>query len=82
MCFVDGIVKYMRARAGPSAQKLESVALAEKFFSKELESGIVAFFKEGDNKNEFLQVADSMHEDFRFGYTLDADVKKKYGQEE
>ena len=64
-----GIVKYMKAQVGPSAQELTSVAAFEDFTSKD-DVAVVGFFeKETDLKGAFLKLADKLREKVRFGLT-------------
>lgn len=75
----DGIIKYMRSKAGPSSKVLKSVADAKKFVDND-EHVIVGFFKESDSDvaKQFQKTADALNEDFRFAYSTDADVLKEY----
>lgn len=79
----DGIVKYMKSRAGPASKELTSVADTEKFLNNN-EHSIVGFFKSGDSKlaGEFKKAADQLSEKYRFAQTTNADVLAKYGYEE
>lgn len=79
----DGIVKFMRTKAGPSAKELKSVAAAEKFLNND-EHSVVGFFKSADSTlaNEFKKVADQMSEEFRFAYSSDPEVLAKYAHED
>lgn len=79
----DGIVKYMRTKAGPASKELTSVAAAEKFLDN-FEHSIVGFFKSADSAfaAEFKKVADQLAEEYRFAYTSDPEVLAKYGHEE
>ena len=76
----------MRSKAGPSAKKLDSVAVAEKFLGNEAEHAIVGYFSDDNIQsgplNEFMQVADALNEDFRFAHSSEADVMAKYEQKE
>ena len=64
----DGIIKYMRTKAGPVSKELKTVAEAEKFLSHN-EHSIVGFFTniEGNAAKDFLKVADQLAESYRFG---------------
>jgi len=79
----DGIVKYMRTKAGPTLKELNSVEDAEKFLSHS-EHSIVGFFSKSSNKltAEFRKVADSLAENYRFAISTNADVLAKYGHED
>lgn len=79
----DGIVKYMRTRAGPSSKELNTVEEAEKFLANS-EHSIVGFFsKSGSSlESEFKKVADQLSEKYRFAQTSNAAVLKKYGHED
>ena len=79
----DGIIKYMRTKAGPSSKNLENVAMAEKFLSNS-EHSIVGFFKKSDSAflTEFKKLADQLAENYRFAYSSNPDVLAKYGHEE
>jgi len=70
----DGIVKYMRGQAGPSAKEINSVKELEKFVSND-EYSIVGFFqKDSKLKDAFMKVADSERENYRFAFTTDNSV--------
>lgn len=79
----DGIIKYMRTKAGPSSKNLENVAMAEKFLSNS-EHSIVGFFKKSDSAflTEFKKLADQLAENYRFAYSSNPDVLAKYGHED
>ena len=64
----DGIIKYMRTKAGPVSKELKTVAEAEKFIANN-EHSIVGFFKnlEGSVAKDFLKEADQLAESSRFG---------------
>lgn len=67
----DGIVKYMRTKAGPVSKELTTLADAEKFLSNS-EHSVVGFFKNLDSSlaKDFLKVADQLAESYRFGMFL------------
>lgn len=77
----DGIVKYMRSKAGPSSKNLETMADAEKYFGNQNDAAIVGYFSDGSGtaSKEFSRVADALNEDFRFAHTSATDVVEKYG---
>lgn len=76
----DGIVKYMRSKAGPSSKALTSLKDVEKFVSGE-DHAIVGFFKSSDSAlyQQFLKLADSHSNDYRFAHTFDSASLEKYG---
>jgi protein disulfide isomerase family A protein 3 len=78
----DGIVKYMRGKAGPSSRPLDSVAAATKFTTS-LDAGIVGFFPEADTDlhKDFMKAAGAMSDDHRFAHTTDEAVLKEFGIE-
>lgn len=79
----DGIVKYMKSRAGPTAKELTTVAEAEKFLANSEHSVVGFFSKSGSSlEAEFKKVADQLSEKYRFAYTSNADILKKYGHED
>jgi len=75
----DGIVKYMRSKAGPASKDLKSLEDAEKFIGGD-EHVVVGFFSsEGsDLQKQFQKVADSLSEDFKFGHSTNSEVLDKY----
>uniref|UniRef100_A0AC34PWC8 Protein disulfide-isomerase n=1 Tax=Panagrolaimus sp. JU765 TaxID=591449 RepID=A0AC34PWC8_9BILA len=75
----EGIVKYLRGQAGPSAKDLESVAEFEKFVDNEDVSVLGFFESDSKLKDSFLKVADTERDRFRFGYSQNAEVLKKTG---
>lgn len=75
----EGIVKFMRGQAGPSAKELKSVADFEKFINED-DQAVVGFFEsESKLKDSFHKVADTERDRFRFAYTSNAEVLKKAG---
>ncbi|VDL74953.1 unnamed protein product [Nippostrongylus brasiliensis] len=75
----EGIVKYMRGQAGPSAKELKTVEEYKKFVDGD-ENAVVGFFEsESKLKDSFLKVADTERDRFQFGYTSDAAVLKLAG---
>lgn len=79
----DGIVKYMRTKAGPVSKELNSVEEAEKFLSNK-DHSVVGFFKSGESAlaAEFKKVADQLAEKYRFAHTSNPDVLAKYNHED
>lgn len=75
----DGIVKYMRSKAGPSSKNIESTDVMEKFLNTQ-DVTFVGFFESEDVqiRQIFAKLADAMSEDFRFGHTLEKTVLDKY----
>ena len=75
----DGIIKYMRGQAGPSAKEIKTVAEFEKFVNSD-DSAVLGFFEtESKLKDSFFKVADTERDRFRFGYSTNKDVLKKAG---
>lgn len=76
----DGIVKFMKSKAGPSAKTLASVADAEKFLSGS-EYAVVGFFEsmDSDLAKALKSVADALSEDTPFAITTESAVREKYG---
>jgi len=79
----DGIIKYMRTKAGPTSKELNTVEEAEKFLSNN-EHSIVGFFKLASSglATEFKKVADQLAENYRFAFSSNADVLAKYNHED
>lgn len=76
----DGIVKYMKSKAGPSSKLLDTVAVAEKFLDNS-EHSVIGFFEDADSSlnDKFQQLAGALSDDFRFAHTFSAEVRDKYG---
>jgi protein disulfide isomerase family A protein 3 len=62
-----GIVSYARKNAGPSAKPLNTAEEAKKFISNPSDINIVGI----KGNSEFLKVADSLRDEFRFGVVSD-----------
>jgi protein disulfide isomerase family A protein 3 len=79
----DGIVKYMRKKAGPTSKLLASIEDAEKFLSNS-EHGVVGFFSSADSdlSKQFSKLADALSESHRFAYTSNSDILEKYGHKD
>jgi protein disulfide isomerase family A protein 3 len=79
----DGIVKYMRSKAGPSSKPLTTEAEVQAFMNKD-EHVILGFFDSEDSElnKQFKKLADSLNEDFRFAHSVDKDVNAKVGYSE
>ncbi len=77
----DGIVKYMKSRAGPVSKELNTVEDVEKFLNNN-DHSIVGFFS-SENKlaTEFKGAASALSEKYRFAHSTNADVLAKYGYE-
>jgi protein disulfide isomerase family A protein 3 len=73
----EGIVKFMRGQAGPSAKEIKSVAEHDKFIEHDDVTVIGYFESESKLKDSFHKVADTERDRFRFGYTSDPEVLKK-----
>merc|ERR1711963_1041574 len=71
----DGIVKYMRTKAGPTSKELLTIADLDKF-KDNFDHSIVGFFSDesSDLYKKFKAVADSLSEDYRFAHTTAADI--------
>lgn len=78
----SGIVKYMEKQSQPASRNLESVADAEKFLGGS-DYAVVGFFSSEDSKEfkAYKSLSDGNRDDFRFAHTFNADVTKKYGEE-
>lgn len=76
----DGIVKFMKSRAGPTFKELTGLDEAVKFLSNN-EHSIVGFFEGSDSAMavEFKRVADQLNEKYRFAFTTNPEVMAKYG---
>jgi protein disulfide isomerase family A protein 3 len=79
----DGIVKYMRSKAGPSSKELNTVEDVEKFLNNN-DHSIVGFFKTSESTlaNDFRKVADQLSENYRFAHSTNPAVLAKYKHEE
>jgi protein disulfide-isomerase A3 len=77
----DGIVKYMRTKAGPTSKELTSVEEIEKFLNNN-DHSIIGFFKSADSSiaTEFKKVADQLAENYRFAHTTLQDAKYNYAE--
>lgn len=75
----DGIVKYMRGKAGPSSKELKSVEDAEKFLANS-EHSIIGFFESDSSEaaKQFQKLASALSDNFRFAHSYSADVHNKY----
>lgn len=76
----DGIVKYMKSKAGPTSKLLKTVDDVEKFLSNP-EHSIIGFLTSDSapESDVFMQLASALSDDFRFAHTYDAEILSKYG---
>jgi len=66
----DGIVKYMRAQAGPAAKPLADKEALDKFIARSEDIKFVAFTKADSALGKaFIQAANTLRENFVFGIT-------------
>jgi len=66
----DGIVKYMRAQAGPAAKPLADADALEKFIARQDDVKFVAFTKESSSLGKtFNKAANTLRENYLFGIT-------------
>jgi len=73
----NGIVKYMRAQAGPAAKPLKTEEDLKNFVARKEDIKFVAFTKEDSSIGKtFIKLANSMREDFTFGITPANDAHK------
>jgi len=73
----NGIVKYMRAQAGPAAKPLEGEEALKKFVEGAQDIKFVAFTKADSSLGKtFAKVAGQMREEFTFGITAPTDARK------
>lgn len=79
----DGIVSYMKKQASPSHKELTSLEEVENFLSKD-EHAVMGFFSESGSalENAFVATASSLRDDFRFGFTREAEVIEKYSHKD
>lgn len=71
---VDGLVKAIRAKAGPAAKELKTVEEFDKFIANKEDVSIVGFFASKDAAKEFLAAATAYSEDYRFGVVYSSDI--------
>jgi len=70
-----GIVTYMLKQSGPSAKPLTTVEEVKAFIGRDRDASVVGFFPtKNSDADTFLRTADSLREDFRFGYVSDKSV--------
>jgi len=73
----DGIVKYMRAQAGPAAKPLEDAAALEKFIARSEDIKFVAFTKADSSVGKaFTKAANGLRENYVFGITAATEEHK------
>ncbi|XP_069481275.1 protein disulfide-isomerase A3 [Ambystoma mexicanum] len=77
----DGIVSTLKKQAGPASVDLRSVEDFEKFVADK-DASVVGFFKElyGTEHSEFLKVANSLRENYRFAHSDEDVLVEKYGK--
>lgn len=77
-----GIVKYLRSKAGPVSQGLAKPEQLEKLINGD-DNVVVAFVSdiEGNQLKEFLKIAGTEGEKFRFAHTTDKEVTGKHKQD-
>jgi protein disulfide isomerase family A protein 3 len=78
----DGIIRYMRTKAGPVSRELKSEAEAQKFLANH-EHSIVGYFSnmESPAAREFLKVADQLAESNRFAHTSQPELLANHKDE-
>jgi len=73
----NGIVKYMRAQAGPSAKPLADAKAVEDFLAKPADIKFVAYTKDSSSVGKaFIKTADGLRENYVFGITPATDDRK------
>uniref|UniRef100_S4RTG1 Protein disulfide-isomerase n=2 Tax=Petromyzon marinus TaxID=7757 RepID=S4RTG1_PETMA len=79
----DGIVGFLKKQAGPSSVELKTVEDLEKFVGDN-DPSIVGFFKDAssDAQTEFMKVASSQRDNYRFAHSNVQAVLDKQGAEE
>lgn len=77
----NGIVSYMKGRAGPSSKDLKTVEDFEKLKSTSSEIMVIGFFSSADSDfaKEFAKAANTLRESFKFAHTSNPDVRKAGG---
>ena len=75
----DGIVKYLRSKAGPVSKELTSADQLEKMIAGD-DAVVVGFISDMESNagKEFMKVAGSEGERFRFAHTKSKDVAGKH----
>lgn len=76
----NGIVSYMRSKAGPSSKLLEDAAGLDAMIGRKMTIILGTFgdLDSSDAKN-FQKVADALSEDFKFAHSSSAELIEKYG---
>jgi len=76
----DGIVKYMRSKAGPSSKAVADQAAMDKFLGVP-EIAVVGFFDDASTEiaKQFQKLADSLSDTFRFAHSHNKEVNEKAG---
>lgn len=75
----DGIVKYMRNKAGPASKELKSVADVTKFLDN-TEHSVVGFFESSTSEGNvvFQKLAAALSDDYRFAHCFNPEVHVQY----
>lgn len=78
----QGIVKYMRSKAGPTSRELKTDEEVAKFLDN-VDQSIVGFFKSSSSElaKEFLKFADQFAEEYRFAHVTEPSLLAKYKHE-
>ncbi|NWI40976.1 PDIA3 isomerase, partial [Picathartes gymnocephalus] len=78
----DGIVSHLKKQAGPASVALSSVAEFEKFIGDK-DASVVGFFDDasGDAYSEFMKVANSLRDNYRFAHTTEEQLVQKYKED-
>jgi len=73
----DGIVKYIRAQAGPAAKPLANEEEIQKFMGRMEDVKFIAYTKEDSSVGKvYIKLAESMRDDFSFAITAPTDARK------
>ncbi|ESN91789.1 hypothetical protein HELRODRAFT_70378 [Helobdella robusta] len=78
----DGIVKYMKGKAGPSSKELKSLDDVKKFLDN-FDPSVIGFFKSSSSEEnvQFQKLASALSDNFRFAHTFDPSVLSHYNYE-
>ncbi|KAH3759333.1 chamberlinius hualienesis protein disulfide isomerase 2 [Pelomyxa schiedti] len=79
----DGIVRFVRSQAGPAAKLLATAEAFDALVAKKDDVTVMGFFSTEESKLNFMKVANTMREDFRFALVTDAELinQKNAGKE-